>query len=167
MIDDAEGLDRLYLLCIVYTMARVGEINKLKWSDIHKDYLLLRTRKARNSNIKERKIPLNKPLKEVIRKIPKVSEYVFINPYTNKTYLYRSKLIKGICKRAGIKEFAYHVLRHYGASKLAESGVPLTVLGHDKVSTTDLYLQTLKPSLRKVMEKIHPFKAPMKERRIA
>jgi hypothetical protein len=38
-------------------------------------------------------------------------------------------------------------LRHYGASKLAQEGVPLTdiqaLLGHQRATTTDIYLQSL------------------------
>ena len=36
------------------------EINRLRWDDVHDDYVILRTRKAKNSDLTERKIPLTK-----------------------------------------------------------------------------------------------------------
>ena len=95
----------------------------------------------------ERIIPLYKQLKEVIARIPKNGEYVFTNPKTGTKYDYRKGMLKGLCKRAKVKYFTFHALRHYGASKLAQEGVPLpdiqALLGHQRATTTDIYLQSL------------------------
>ena len=52
----------------------------------------------------------------------------------------------------------YHALRHYGASKLANAGVPLTeiqeLLGHERATTTDIYLQSIRNSLRDSIKKL-------------
>jgi integrase len=40
---------RSYLLAIITTMARISELNKLKWEDIHDDYLILIGQKSKNS----------------------------------------------------------------------------------------------------------------------
>ena len=70
------------------------------------------------------------------------------------------KLLKGLCKRAGVKYFSFHALRHYGASKLASEGEALTdiqaLLGHMKATTTDIYLQSLSQSKRRAPEKLTP-----------
>lgn len=147
VLDTAKPEDKDYLLVIAYTLGRVNEVDKLEWSDIRADHLILKTRKSRNSDIVERKIPLIKPLKEVIERIPKKGKYLFINPKTGTKYVYRKRLLKGLCKKAKVKEFNYHALRHYGASRLAKEKVPLTdiqaLLGHQNASTTDIYLQSL------------------------
>ena len=83
--------------------------------------------------------------------MPKVGDYVFCYKKSGKPYQYRSKLLKNACEKAGIKEFGYHALRHYAASKLADSSVPITViqalLGHQRTTTTDIYLQSIGRSL--------------------
>ncbi len=151
---------RLYLLAIICTLARVREINKLKKADVHEDYLVLKTRKSRNSDLTERAIAFNETLAYVISSVPKdeETEYLFFNPKTKKRFDYRSKLLKTACKKAKVKEFGYHALRHYGASKLADSGVPLTdiqaILGHTRPTTTDIYLQSIRPSLKEAMKKL-------------
>jgi integrase len=140
------GKDRFYFLTMIYTLARMREINYLKWEDILVDCLILKTRKARNSNLTERRVPINETLDYVLDHIERKGEYIFCRE-NGTPFDCRKKLMAGICKRAGIKRFSFHSLRHFGASKLAEAGVSLTavqaILGHSRATTTDTYLQSL------------------------
>jgi integrase len=157
-LQQANEIDRCYLLMVIQTMARIREINRLKWEDIQEDYLTLYTRKSKNSNLEPRDIPLNEVLKELIKKIPKKGEYVFINPRTKTKYEYRDKFIKTLCLKAGVKPFMYHNLRHFGATLLSSGGTGTSdiqgLLGHSRASTTDLYLQSLKPGMVEAMKKL-------------
>jgi integrase len=154
----AKPRQRLYLQALISTLARVSELNKLKWEDVHDGYLILKTRKAKNSNLTERAIPINQTLSAVLQAMPKIGEYVFCYLVDGTPYQYRSKLLKVACKKAGVKEFGYHALRHYGASKLADSGIPITViqtiLGHTTTTTTDIYLQSIKQSVKDAVKKL-------------
>ena len=62
------------------------------------------------------------------------------------------------CKKAKVRVFTFHALRHYGASRLANSGVPIpdiqALLGHQRSTTTDIYLQSISPNLRKAMDNL-------------
>jgi integrase len=140
-------LDCAYLLLTIYTAARINEINKLRWTDIYDDHLILRTRKCKDSGEKERSISLNDTLKEVINQIPKKGEYVFMNPRTGTKYGYRDKFLTTLCKKAGVPRFTFHPLRHLAASILSDEGEALSkiqaVLGHEKVTTTAIYIQSL------------------------
>jgi len=156
---------RLYLTAIICTLARIREINKLKWEDVHEDYLVLKTRKSKNSDLTERVISFNDTLTDVIKSLPRISEYVFCHPVNKKPYDYRSKLLKRACEKAKVKEFGYHALRHYGASMLADAGVPITdiqlILGHQRPTTTDIYLQSIRPSLKEAMKNLEIRKSPI------
>lgn len=138
---------RLYLTLIQHTVARVREINRLTWDDVHDDYVVLRTRKAKNSDLTERKIPLTPTAKEVLTQLPRNSECVFTNPRTGRGYDYRKKLMRSLCQKAGVKYFSFHAFRHLGASILSKEGVALTdiqrVLGHQRATTTDIYLRSI------------------------
>ncbi|MCJ7486179.1 MAG: tyrosine-type recombinase/integrase, partial [Candidatus Aminicenantes bacterium] len=50
------------------------------------------------------------------------------------------------CRRAGIKNFRFHDLRHTAGTRLIESGAdPITVrdiLGHAELKTTEVYLHS-------------------------
>jgi len=146
----ASPIKRAYLLFLIHTAGRMREVNYLRWENVHEWYVILKTRKAKNSVLTERKVPINAVLKEVIAQIPKVNEWVFPNP-DGKPMDYQRKLLKRLCKRAAVRYFSYHALRHFSASKMAEAGVPITdiqaVLGHTRPTTTDIYLRTLRPSL--------------------
>lgn len=83
-------------------------------------------------------------INEILDGLPRISEYVFCYKTDGKPYLRRFKTIQAACKKAKVKEFGYHSLRHYGASKLAETGVSIpdiqALLGHQRATTTDIYL---------------------------
>lgn len=170
IIEAANGLDKLYLLLVKNTLARIGEINQLKWEDVFDDHLILKTHKARNSDLKERRIYFNKELAKAINELPRNGEYVFINPRTETRYIYRRRLMKALCKKAKVKEFGFHAIRHYGASLLANRGASLTdiqeLLGHEEISTTGIYLQSIGVSLKttvNLLEDNPPPEAPTKQ----
>jgi len=158
----AKPLDRIYLLVIIHTLARIREINNLKWEDVHDEYLTLWTRKSRNSNLVPRDIPLNTVLKEVINEIPKKGIHVFVNPRTEKKYEYRDKFLGTLCKKAEVVKFCFHNLRHFGASMLSSEGAGTGdiqgILGHSQASTTDGYIQSLKPAMIEAMKKMEGVK---------
>lgn len=154
---------RNYLIALIHTAARMREINKLKWEDVNLEqgYVILRTKKAKNSMDTERQVPLTDTLKVILHDIPHTGQYVFTHKAGKKRgerYDNRIKMIKAICKQAGVKQFTFHNLRHFSASKLASLGVSITdiqeILGHTRPTTTDNYLQSIKGSVRRAIKKI-------------
>ncbi|MEC9484322.1 MAG: site-specific tyrosine recombinase XerD [Candidatus Izemoplasma sp.] len=87
---------------------------------------------------------------------------LFINSRGNKLSrvgLY--KVIKTLTKKAGImKDVSPHTLRHSFASHLLENGVDLRyvqeLLGHEDVSTTQIYTHINKNQLKDVYDRYHP-----------
>ena len=155
------ALDRAYLTVIWLTGARVREINRLTWKDVDFDGRLIRlwTRKKKNGNRTCRQVPMvsevERALKYAWEQRDKNSPYVFTNPKTGKAYDYRDKFIATACKRLGIPKINYHDFRHHTASTLAQKGASLTdiqkILGHERATTTDHYLQSLGESVRRAM----------------
>ena len=143
----ARPMQLAYLILVRHTLARVREINRLTWDDVHDDYVILRTRKAKNSDLTERKIPLTKTAKTALAEIARTSDFVFTNPRTGRGYDYRQNMMKYLCKKAGVRYFTFHALRHLGASTLSRHGVPITdiqkILGHQRTTTTDIYLRSI------------------------
>ena len=158
VLDLAKPLDRLYLLVVAHTLGRIRSVNQLKWEDVHKDYVSLYTRKSKNSDLKEIRVPMNEVLRSVLKVIPKKGEYVFTNPLTERPYDYRDKFLPRLCRLAGVRPFMYHAFRHFGASKLDNSGEALStiqqILGHERATTTDHYLQSIRGSAKDAMKKL-------------
>lgn len=84
------------------------------------------------------------------------NEWVFFNTKTGTRYMKRPKLMRAICKRAGVRYFGFHAIRHYVASYLADrQKASITqvsrLLRHQSKATTERYLQVIDPQLRDVM----------------
>ena len=105
--------------------------------------MILKTHKSKNSNEVERPIPFNKTLQEIFKDRKKGRVFL----YRGEPIGYRSKFLRNACKKAKVKPFSFHNLRHYGASRLANAGIPITdiqkILGHQRTTTTDIYLQSI------------------------
>jgi integrase len=161
VLELAECQDRWYLLTIAHTMGRMREVNRLKWEDVdfQKGMVTLYTRKAKNSDLKPVYVPMNDDLRFVLQQVPRINEYVFPNMENDgKPYDHRDKFLKTLCRDAGVREFTYHCLRHFGASKLDAMGAPLTdiqaILGHGRATTTDHYLQSLRGGTARSIKKL-------------
>jgi integrase len=158
----ANPLDRAYLTLVRFTAARINEINKLTWEDVdfEKGAVRLWTNKKKGGNRKSRWVPCIDKVIDALRYAHqhriKNSPYVFSNPtmvdkYPDSPekwcYIYRDKFLDTLCRRAGVPEMGYHTLRHLTASEMANRGASLTdiqkVLGHERATTTDGYLQSL------------------------
>ena len=150
-----------YLLTIRDTLGRMGEINRLTWDDVNfnQRYVTLYTRKKKGGNLTPRKVPTTNRLYEILlRRFEsrnKSKPWVFWHTYTSsKTgkkmagpYQDRKKIMRTLCKKAGVKYFRFHPLRHSGASIMDSRNVPIgsiqKVLGHEHRSTTEIYLHSI------------------------
>jgi len=158
----ADELGRTYLTVIWQCAARVREINNLTWEDINfqRRQVRLWTRKKKGGNLTDRLVDLTDRGFAALKKAQWLrhphSPYVFTNPkmvtkYPEEParwkYDYRDKFFDSLCKRAGVREMGYHALRHHRASEMADQGLSLPYikeqLGHEDISTTSLYLQSL------------------------
>ena len=67
-------------------------------------------------------------------------------------YQDRKKIMQTLCKRAGVRYFRYHALRHSGASLMDKCRVPIgsiqRILGHENRTTTEIYLHGIGESER-------------------
>ena len=64
--------------------------------------------------------------------------------------------MKTLCKKAGVKYFRYHALRHLGASVLDRANVNISsiqrLLGHENRITTEIYLHSINESEREAIK---------------
>jgi integrase len=157
----AAGPDRPLLLTIYHTMARVDEILRLRWEDVNFQERTVRlwTRKRRDGSWAWDKVPMNQVLYDNLQQLWRKrtqEEWVFLNPKTGARYKHRPKLMRTVCRRAGVRRFGFHAIRHYVASYLADkqkfSVTQVSrLLRHQSKATTERYLQVIDPQLRDVM----------------
>lgn len=94
---------------------------------------------------KERIIPINNELYNLLEKLSKDHHYIFPNESGEKRDPeFVSKKFKKYIRKAGLGEqFTFHSLRHSFASFLVQKGVSLYIvsklLGHSDLKTTEIY----------------------------
>jgi integrase len=158
-----------YLVAITHTMARVGEINRLTWSDVDFDgkRVVLYTRKKRGGHLTPRKVEMTRRLFDMLskryRSRDKDKPWVFWHRYWSRKekrfvdgpYQDRKRFMATLCRIAGVKYFRFHPLRHFGASVMDQEGVPIgsiqRILGHENRSTTEIYLHSIGEAEREAM----------------
>jgi integrase len=151
LINACDAHARPIVVMALNTGMRKGEILKLKWEnvDLQNNFILLNQDQTKNAERKE--IPINSTLRESLKSVTRRLDipYVFYNPKTEKPYKNMVKSFDSALRRAGIKDFVFHDLRHTFASRLVIAGVDLAtvreLLGH-KTLTMTLRYSHLAPS---------------------
>ncbi len=159
-----------YLWTIKETMGRMGEINRLTWTDVNLEerYVVLYTRKKKGGHLTPRKVPMTQRLFEVLsRRHEQRGEgkpWVFWQRYWDRKqkqwvegpFQDRKKIMKTLCKNAKVRYFRFHALRHLGASILDRENVNLgsiqRILGHENRTTTEIYLHSIGEAEREAMK---------------
>jgi integrase len=158
-----------YLYVVRETVARVGEVNRLRWDDVNFNvrYVVLYTRKKSGGHLTPRKVSMTQKLHEVLSRRFQTREpskpWVFWHRYWSRKqgthvegpYGDRKKIMKKLCHDAKVKYFRFHPIRHSGASIMADSNVPIGViqriLGHENSKTTEIYLHSMGEAERDAM----------------
>lgn len=114
-----EWVQRIVTMAI-NTGMRQGEIFNLSWFDVDFTRSLIHVRVSKNG--KDRFVPINQTVREMLEGMPRTSEYVFPSPKT-KERLVDVKFRFDKAKRdAGIKDFRFHDLRQTAATRMADCG---------------------------------------------
>jgi integrase/recombinase XerD len=149
---------------------RVSELVTLKLSDLHLDHDYI---KVTGKGNKERLIPIGKSGKKLIRNyisavrnhlpVKKESEDIL---YLNRRGGKMSRvmvfyIIKDLADKAGIKKtLSPHTFRHSFATHLVEGGADLRavqeMLGHESITTTEIYTHLDRQFLRDNILSFHP-----------
>ena len=154
--------DQVMLLTFLHLAARRKEVFKIKISDI--DFkgmkIKLTTRKRKDGRMEYDWIPMTSELKSAIigwlevrlKHHTEDKEHVFVcldkknfcKQYFGKPFTNRQHFMKKACKKAGVKHFGFHAIRHLSATILYQNGYDLsfiqTILRHKNPNTTARYL---------------------------
>lgn len=150
---------------------RVSELCELPVTAVLGDKLLIHGKGA-----KERIVPMHEAAQHSLKKwmdLNDDSESKYVFPSHGKTgHITRDaffKLLKKCATLAGIdpRRVSPHVLRHSFASHLLSNGANLraiqTMLGHEDISTTQIYTHVLPEKLQQVVTEHHPLAHQPKE----
>ena len=150
---------------------RVSELIGLKLSDLYLELGFIRI--ANGKGNKERLAPINETAakqillyqNEIRKKMeikPKCEDILFLNRRgSNISRISVYNIVKNLAKKAGIeKNVSPHTFRHSFATHLYEGGADLRViqemLGHESLTTTEIYAHVSTAYLKDIMVEFHP-----------
>ncbi len=161
-------------IAIIETMygcgLRVSELIHLKISDLFLDEDFL---KVTGKGNKQRLVPISSTNKKcIINYLKESRSNKKINPIHSDTLFLNRRgkgltramiftIVKNLAKSAGIKKnISPHTFRHSFATHLLENGADLKtiqqMLGHESITTTEIYTHLDNTALAKVMREFHP-----------
>ena len=172
-LGEAEGHRNRAMIEMLYSSGlRVSELVELKKSQIFTEVGFL---KVVGKGNKERLVPIGKAALHYLKlydehvrthQTPEKGheEYVFLNRRGQKlTRVMVFLIIKKTAVKAGIqKSISPHTFRHSFATHLIEGGADLRavqeMLGHESITTTEIYTHLDRDYLRQVLTEFHPRK---------
>lgn len=166
-----EGPRNRAMLEVLYSSGlRVSELVELKLANVYFDIGFLRVIGKGN---KERLVPVGRDamkylkiyMEEVRVHVPvqkSYESYVFLNRRGRKlTRVMVFLIIKSLAEKIGLKKtISPHTFRHSFATHLIEGGADLRavqeMLGHESITTTEIYTHLDRDYLRQVIQEFHP-----------
>jgi integrase len=170
LLEHADGHIRTMILLALRTGLRQGEIRGLQWTSIDWQNRIMTVRHTwydykhvlvSPKGNRERHIPFDAEMYELLYPDRKQSGFVFLSPYGEPYTCHRliDELAK-VCRKAHIRKIGWHALRHTFATSLTSRSVPLpivqTLLGHSTITTTMRYAHIADSALRTAIEKLNP-----------
>ena len=166
--DSFEGVrDKLIMAMFYETGVRLSELISLNDADID---LFSNVMKVTGKRNKQRLIPFGENLKNAIRSYVECRnvavgcscEAFFVRKNGKRLYqMLVYKLVKqNLSKVVALKKRSPHVLRHSFATAMLNNNAELEavkeLLGHESVTTTEIYTHTTFEELKKVYKQAHP-----------
>jgi integrase/recombinase XerD len=151
---------------------RVSELTHLKLSDLFFDEGFI---KVTGKGDKQRFVPIGVHTQKIINiYINQVRSHIkIVKEFEDTVFLNRRgkqltramifTIVKQLTEKAGIqKSISPHTFRHSFATHLLENGADLRaiqmMLGHESITTTEIYMHVDKSHLKEVIHKFHPRK---------
>ena len=163
-----EGVRNRLMIEVLYsTGMRLSELINLKDADVDFGMSVLKVLGKRN---KQRLIPFGEELRQDMMDYVEVRDcccrnkdsYFFLRKDGKKVYpsLVYSVVKNGLAKVVTLRKRSPHVLRHSFATSMLNNGASLTsvkeLLGHERLTTTEIYTHTTFDELKKVYKQAHP-----------
>ena len=155
-------MDRAIFATLLLTGLRKEELGHLTWSDLDLRHAALHLTAKDGfapKDYEEREIPLPPDLVQILRDLPRDSNWVFASGKGNR--LGRNEMLrrlKKVAERAQIKEATLHKFRHSYATRLLEDGCDIVtvqhLLGHSDIKTTRKYLSPDQERARKAVNRL-------------
>jgi len=155
--------DTPYIKAIIWMYLLLGvrksELLRLKWSDVDMGNLTVTIQEPKGkAGTKSHVLPLPKAVAAILRDLPKLvgNPYLFPGHVKGKHLVVIDRPWRRIRERAKLDDVRIHDLRRTLGSWMAQSGVPINIIGkilnHSQLQTTQIYARLSTEPLREVLD---------------
>ncbi len=151
---------RPLIIAALDTGCRLGELLKLRWTEVDFDSNIITIQAFNTKTMRERKVAITKRLKSELMEMisyfpPKKEDLVFGVSEVRKSF-------KTACKLAGLSDLRFHDLRHVHATNLDNLGFSIAAIGKQLGHTSDSrvtlrYINRTEESIRRVADALDGF----------
>jgi integrase len=146
------------VMTALYAGLRRSELLRLQWGHLDFERGKLHV-KGQTKTYRERTVPMHRALAEVLRALPRRSEYAFPSP---KGKAWQPGNLD--CLRRHYKIPGWHQFRHLFCTRLLQSGADLETVrvlaGHSNLATTAIYLHSIDKVQVAAIERLPGWKVP-------
>ncbi|CAN5758617.1 hypothetical protein BH20ACI3_BH20ACI3_24860 [soil metagenome] len=154
-LDDCEWLKAIIIMALNTGMRR-GEICGLQWFDLNFERGLINVRNTKNG--KDRQIPMNATVRDVLESQPRSSSFVFPSPRTGERLVEIKYSYARAVKAAGINNLRFHDLRPTAATRMGDGGADAftlaAIFGWSDIRMAMRYTHAMEDSKRRAVEAI-------------
>ena len=148
------------------TGMRKGEILRQRWEDVDLSRRLLSVTRSKTAGGEGREIPLSTRLHDLLAQNPKPEGVVFTRSDKSLNWIRKGWL--GALRRAKLRHFRFHDLRHCFNTRMMEAGVMqevrMAIMGHSVASRThSAYTHIEVPAKREAIRKLEQWITDQKD----
>lgn len=151
---------KAFVVISLNTAMRTSEVLSLKWDDIHfaDRFILI----SKSKNRKERKVPINENVINVLNSLKRDNGHVFFNPETQGPVSRIQRSFKTVCKATEIKGITPYSLRHTAITKMVNDlGIDIVtvaqIVGHSSIEMTRRYCHPSKRTAQRAVNMLGQF----------
>ena len=154
-LDDCEWLRSIVVIAL-HTGMRRGEICGLQWFDLNFERGIIHVRNTKNG--KDRIIPMNVTVRELLEDQPKTSSFVFPSPRTGERLVEIKYSFARAVRDAEITNLRFHDLRHTAATRMGDAGADAftlaAIFGWSDIRMAMRYTHAMEDAKRRAVEAI-------------
>jgi len=147
---------RPIVITALHTGLRRGELFNLEWHDVDFDNRTILVRESKSG--KKRTVPLNKTVTNLLRDLPKGSDFVFPSPVTGEKRVEIKTTFNKAASKSNIKDLRFHDLRHTAATRMAANGADAfslcDIFGWSDIRMALRYTHATTDAVRRAVEAI-------------
>lgn len=153
---DGQGWVKDIVTMAIHTGMRQGEIFSLTWFNVDLLRGVLNVRQTKNN--KDRYVPINQTVREMLESLPHVSEYVFPSPKTRGRIVDVKTSFDRARRKAKLEDFRFHDLRHTAATRMADNGADAftlaSIFGWSDIRMALRYTHATDEAKRRAVERL-------------